>query len=315
MKYKSLLYPGLFLIIFCSGLWIGQPEPEDPYRDSAVNAVLGDKSYEETHQQKPGDVHYHERITTHLHYVIDKLSRRDVDHLDDEQQHNRQALLNELQHYTEAGNFPVNEDYDHPRPRFMDPYGNICAVGHLIAETEGMELVREIKEVYEYEYLLDMKDERISKWADENGFTQTELAMIQPAYNGDPFTVVETSEPYPVPLELTTFMVNAGIGIHSSANTINGDSNFWNSTASAALGTGTILMSTSDRANYDTAGLISGTVTLTVGLLGLADLGFNRYSENNEGLFSELLNESWDIQVGQEPGFSDSATISVGYSF
>ncbi len=145
--------------------------------------------------------------------------------------------------------------------------------------------------------------------------TSTGLSFGQSDY--EPLTVVVSPErdPYPVPLEISAYIINTGVGIHTSANLVQGNSSFWNSAASAALGTGTLVMSNSYRANYETTGLISGTVTLTIGLLGLAEWGVGQYSESEQGLFPTILNDSWNIRVGREPGFIDSATISVGYRF
>ena len=283
----------------------------DPYRDSAVNAVLGDESFHSAFDVTPHQVEYQKRISTHLHYVIDKLSSKES-RFTGQQHENRVALLEELRSYTEAGEFPKNEHYEHPRPRFMDPYGNICAVGHLIAETEGLELVKEINENYEYDYLLDMEDERIADWAENHGFTKKELAMIQPAYDWDQ---PDDTEPYSKPMEVSVLALNSGLAAVNTYHMFSRHESALMAGTSVALGTGTLLMGRSDRANYRTADYVMGATSVAIGAIGVIDWASQQFGSNDEPAISGRLNSAWRVDIGPEPGFAESATLRVGYSF
>ena len=58
----------------------------------------------------------------------------------------------------------------------------LCAVGHLVAITEGLALARAIDDAHALERVMDMDEPAIDAWAARHGFTRLELATIQPSY-------------------------------------------------------------------------------------------------------------------------------------
>jgi hypothetical protein len=153
-----------------------------------VNALLLDESYENTFGSSP-DVNTNEqvRIKTHLLYVEHLLRTTPVKDLTVSQFLNRSVILDILAEYIAAGQFPTNRDYPgERRPCFIDTDGNICAVGYLIEQTKGRELAEAINADHQYDFLLDMNEPVIEKWAKEYGLTLEECAMIQPAYGPPP---------------------------------------------------------------------------------------------------------------------------------
>ncbi|MGE5182583.1 MAG: hypothetical protein ACM31C_10995, partial [Acidobacteriota bacterium] len=98
----------------------------------------------------------------------------------------RAALVDVLRAYADRGVFP-HLDAPGPRtPRFIDPQGRLCAVGFLIASTDGEAVAKELGARYEYALVADIDDPRLDAWAAANGFTRQELAMIQPEYGFEP---------------------------------------------------------------------------------------------------------------------------------
>lgn len=107
---------------------------------------------------------------------------KDVSHLSSQQKMKRALVLNFLHEYKVNGVFPTNYDYPERRPCFIDQDGNICAVGYLVAKTSGIRVAENINAAHKYDYLLDMKSEVLTAWAQEYGLTLQECGMIQPTY-------------------------------------------------------------------------------------------------------------------------------------
>jgi len=149
-----------------------------------INNIIGDDSFIKTFGYAPDETTDEKtRIQTHLVYVEKLLRSCEPENLTAPQKRNRAMVLDLLNQYSSAGNFPSNLDYpDERRPCFIDHDGNICAVGYLVAETAGIEVAEEINSKHQYDFLLDMKEEALSDWAAENGLTLEECAMIQPTY-------------------------------------------------------------------------------------------------------------------------------------
>lgn len=175
-------------------------------QSNTVNAVIGDISFLNRYHELPGD-HASEqiRIQTHLSYVEQILRAASVHRLTRKQQRNREVVLGLLHNYWSTAVFPKN--YDHPgrRPCFIDRDGNICAVGYLIEKTESRQLAEKINKKHQYAFLLDMKEEVIRQWADKNGLTEEECAMIQPSYG-----YVPTDQTYHVPIK-TGYGISSGL--------------------------------------------------------------------------------------------------------
>ncbi len=173
-----------------------------PVRASAdvINAIAGDASWIARHGHAPTaeeDARERERVATHLAWVEDVLRRRDVSHLAPELKERRMALLDALAEYRLRARFPRNERYAGRRPRFTDDDGNVCAVGWLVEVSAGRALTDAIAARFEYAYLLEIDDPRLSAWIAQSGFTAIELAMIQPGY-GSP-RPTERPEPRELP--------------------------------------------------------------------------------------------------------------------
>ncbi len=124
-----------------------------------------------------------DRIAFHLNHVIANLKTNTSVDLSDRQSENRAQLLNLLQTYSNSKQFPVNKYHPNRHPYFIDESGTHCAVGYLIAASGYSTLANEIKESYNYRYLLDMPEANLLPWATEFGFTIKELAWIQPGYS------------------------------------------------------------------------------------------------------------------------------------
>lgn len=123
-----------------------------------------------------------ERIQYHLELVEQYLRANPPQHLSAEALQQRQELLDVLQSYAAAKQFPKNHYHPVRQPYFVDREGTHCAVGYLMARSGATDLVAQVHEQYNYDYLLDMPQEGIIAWADTHGFTVDELAWIQPGY-------------------------------------------------------------------------------------------------------------------------------------
>lgn len=184
MKCKSHLPHALAkrILLFCLFLSpiLGHAESD---RQTTINAVLGDESWNELRpNQTISEASETERITTHLQYVIGLL-KKETDQLVPEQLQNRRHCLQLLSTYIEDGRFPKNRAYPgQRRPCFIDG-DRICAVGYLVAKTAGMPEAQRVNQRYQYEYVHNMKDEGLNRWAKKWGFSLRELAMIQPTYD------------------------------------------------------------------------------------------------------------------------------------
>lgn len=174
-----LVLPFLLLLAFLYVI-----NDNDSNASGAINAVIGDESYIQLHGELP-EKHTPDsiRIQTHLEYVEGVLRNRPTDHLTTEQVNNRQKYLDLLNEYIALGEFPHNDGHpDNRRPTFVSENGHICAVGWLVKQTSGSEIVQEINSEYKYDYIQDIDHPVFLEWADQSGFTIEELAMIQPAY-------------------------------------------------------------------------------------------------------------------------------------
>lgn len=154
----------------------------------AVNAVIGDVSFIETFGTAPNhSTNEVLRIQTHLMLVEQTLHNKTVAGLTKKQKQNRERVLHLLHEYWLNGVFPSNYDYPEERkPCFIDRDGKICAVGYLIEKTAGIDVAKKINALHQYDYIKDMQEEIVVAWAEENGLSLEECALIQPTYGGMP---------------------------------------------------------------------------------------------------------------------------------
>lgn len=209
MKTSVIIFSSLILsmLLACS--------QEENQLNQSVNAVIGDVSYFKTFGEAPDkNIEESLRIKTHLMYVENLLRGRDVSSLSKEKQEKRLEMLNLLNTYWNAGEFPKNYDFQNQRvPCFIDKEGNICAVGYLIEHSSGRELAEEINGKFKYSPLLEMEDEAVEYWIESSGLTKKECAMIQPWYGYAPNVNIR----YPYGLSSSLL-----IGLNLSLNVVNG---------------------------------------------------------------------------------------------
>ncbi len=184
-RQYSLLLVLPLLIVFVVLFMNSERDAGQSVVTDEINAVIGDESYIHRFGERPDKyVSDDLRIHIHLEYVESILRNRPTDHLTEQQRLNREVKLNLLREYYLGGEFPYNDGHsDDRRPTFISSNGNICAVGYLIEKTSGRDLAEEINEEYKYAYIPEIDDPRFDIWVDSSGFTQKELAMIQPAYD------------------------------------------------------------------------------------------------------------------------------------
>ena len=158
------------------------------FANDSVNAIIGDLSMSDKVFVSNYTPDEKTRISIHLEFVEKELRKTDVSQLSETARKNRLLRLNELNEYWRTGIFPLPTNPDHNvftesrRPCFIDDHGRICAVGYLVEQSAGRNVAESINAKHKFEYLLDMNDPVIDHWAQENGFTLKELAMIQPTY-------------------------------------------------------------------------------------------------------------------------------------
>lgn len=173
----------LSVLLMCSVASAERTPEHTPGPDGVwpINTVVGDVSFTETFGHAPApDTDERLRIETHIAYIEQQLRRADTTDLSVEQRRRRARALDFLWAYGLKGDYPVNDDHsDWRRPTFMDRRGRLCAVGAMI----GRDASARLTEHHKYDYLRDMPHGPVDQWALHNGFTQAELASIQPGYD------------------------------------------------------------------------------------------------------------------------------------
>jgi len=122
-----------------------------------------------------------ERIQTHLKLVSFLLSKR-TNTLSEEVLVRRTENLKSLVSYWKTGTFPVNTRHNSRQPYFIDDFGTACAVGHLLQTSGAETLAEQISQEENYAFIRELAYPQLGKWAQWNGFTEGELAWIQPGY-------------------------------------------------------------------------------------------------------------------------------------
>ena len=123
-----------------------------------------------------------ERIATHLHLVAAYERSHVPEGLSAEATAQRTTLLDKLDAYADRGVFPQNDVLPVRNPVFIDPHGTACAVGQLMIESGNDGLAKRIQEEMNLAYVHDMRRPDVQAWAGDHGFTEDELAWIQPGY-------------------------------------------------------------------------------------------------------------------------------------
>ena len=125
-----------------------------------------------------------QRIQTHLRLVEETLRARELPGFSKKQLEKRTHNLDVLRNYGLAAIFPTNHYHPDRQPYFVDNFGVKCAVGYLIWQSGGQDLVHKISRENNFGYLGELATlyPEIGHWATENGFTVAELGWIQPTY-------------------------------------------------------------------------------------------------------------------------------------
>ena len=154
----------------------------------AINSVIGDISYVKKFGHLPArGTDENVRIKTHLAYAEMLLRKEETYFLDPQTKSRREALLNHLNDYWNAGIFPKNYERKNKRsPCFIDSEGNICAVGYLVEQSASRELAETINKDFKYAKIEDMDSKALTDWIKANGLTKEEAAIIQPSYGWEP---------------------------------------------------------------------------------------------------------------------------------
>lgn len=184
MKQK-LLFSTFLLFLFCGYVNAVLPSENCLLIDhlTEVNGEWATKNLTDAFLFEPYEFENdRDRIQKHLALVTYFLNQENASDLTNNQLVNRQNQLIELTKYWKAKQFPINTQHAHRQPYFMDDFGTACAVGHLVLESGGRDLAKQISKEMNYAYLRDMPYLELGNWAIENGFSAEELAWIQPTY-------------------------------------------------------------------------------------------------------------------------------------
>ena len=130
----------------------------------------------------PENSTFNDQIVQHLSLVVRHLKSVSTNHLSSTQRQHREDLLNELNTYAMQGVFPTNDFLSYQNPVFIDRKGVHCAVGYLMLKSGHENLAQEINMNQRFAYVIEITHPQLKSWASMHGFTQDELAWIQPGY-------------------------------------------------------------------------------------------------------------------------------------
>lgn len=122
-------------------------------------------------------------VQAHLESVLPILRAARVGHLNVAQYRSRLYLIGLLDHYRQAGSFPLNYCRKERIPVFIDEHGTHCAVGYLMQQTGHEELALRIAMTDNYAWVKDIRDPELPTWQEASGFSLDELKLIQGAYD------------------------------------------------------------------------------------------------------------------------------------
>ncbi|OON67357.1 hypothetical protein B0919_17975 [Hymenobacter sp. CRA2] len=122
----------------------------------------------------------HARIAAHLQYTEDVLRHKGTRGMPSHLRRRRYRTLKLLHAYWTTGLFPI--DTEHParrRPCLMDRDGRVCAIGYLIEQTAGHELVEQLSQRHRNDRIETIKTPELLHWVQMSGLTMEECVMIQ----------------------------------------------------------------------------------------------------------------------------------------
>lgn len=175
----------LFLLLFTTSVITALANEKTLQQLSSVN-VQWQKQHDIENVINKTKIEYNinhiDLIALHLQLVEQTLKKRSVEHLNANQKANRTLLLQKLNGYWKAKQFPINDYLSYKSPVFIDRYGTHCAVGYLMQQSGYEHLAKEIDSKQKFAYVHEIKVKGVAEWANEHGFTIDELAWIQPGY-------------------------------------------------------------------------------------------------------------------------------------
>jgi hypothetical protein len=124
-----------------------------------------------------------EYVQAHLLNVLAILQSNPVSQLDAAQYRSRMHLLQLLDGYRLAGNFPVNYYHDKRTPVFIDPANTHCAVGYLLQQTGHEDVALRVAATDNYAWVKDIQDTGLLEWQRSSGLSLEELKLVQGAYD------------------------------------------------------------------------------------------------------------------------------------
>lgn len=124
------------------------------------------------------------RLDRHFRRVLRRLRRHAPAGLTGEARRNRARHIEELERYRKRGRFPRNVRHPGRRlPIFVDDAGTRCAMGHLIEQAGGGDLVRGVARRHNLARVHELAViPSFMAWLMANGLTVDEAALIQPSY-------------------------------------------------------------------------------------------------------------------------------------
>ncbi len=123
-----------------------------------------------------------ERIQFHFNHVIYLLKKNSFGDKSSSQNKKRNKLLETLQAYADLGVFPTNNYHNKRQPYFIDEDQKLCAVAHLLEFDNQVNLIDLIQKEKNNHFIKDMKINALLEWGKTQGFSENELALIQPGY-------------------------------------------------------------------------------------------------------------------------------------
>jgi hypothetical protein len=125
-----------------------------------------------------------QRLDRHFRRVLGVLHREPPPRLGRAARGARTRRLEALERYRRGRAFPKNRSFPGLMlPIFVDHEGTHCAMGQLIAEAGGRDLVEHVRATMNYARIREMADiPELVDWLERNGLTAEEAAMIQPTY-------------------------------------------------------------------------------------------------------------------------------------
>lgn len=183
MQIKILSWMLSALLLQAGVLWPWQAVPVSAQAQPELNRITGNLGLRFAGQGHTAPET--EQLQAHLSYVTDWLTQHRPAGLSEAQLQKRAVQLQHLRRYAQSAHFPRQAAYAGRRPRLIDDRGHLCAVGYLISRSGHPELIQRLNQQYEYAYLQEIADPALATWVANSGFTLEELAMVQPAYDGD----------------------------------------------------------------------------------------------------------------------------------